>query len=70
MAVSVPGVDKAQSLFRETGNMSAIGLEASRKVISRPWPLGEFLDQLWFLRKVTTIPVILISITFGMVLSL
>jgi len=70
MAVSVPGVDKAQSLFRETGNMSAIGLEASRKLISRPWPLGEFLDQLWFLAKVTTIPVILISIPFGMVISL
>ena len=31
---------------------------------------GEFLDQLWFLAKVTTLPVILISIPFGMVISL
>src|SRR5688572_10911543 len=70
MAMTIPLSGKVNTLFRETGNMSAIGLEASRKVISRPWPLGEFLDQLWFLAKVTTIPVILISIPFGMVISL
>ncbi|CAN5747294.1 hypothetical protein BH24ACT3_BH24ACT3_08400 [soil metagenome] len=41
-----------------------------RKLFSRPWPLGEFLDQCWFIAKVTTVPVILISIPFGMVISL
>jgi phospholipid/cholesterol/gamma-HCH transport system permease protein len=68
MGVAV--VDKAAGLVRETGTMTAVGLDASRKVISRPWPLAEFLDQLWFLAKVTTLPVILISIPFGMVISL
>jgi hypothetical protein len=70
MATAVPLADKTASLFRETGNMTAVGLEATRKVISRPWPFAEFLDQLWFLAKVTTLPVILISIPFGMVISL
>lgn len=76
MAATHPLVDriplkgKAEALFRETGTMSAVGLEATRKIFSRPWPLGEFLDQLWFLAKVTTVPVILISIPFGMVISL
>ena len=68
MGVAV--VDRAAGLVRETGTMTAVGLDASRKVISRPWPLAEFLDQLWFLAKVTTLPVILISIPFGMVISL
>ena len=68
MGVAV--VDRAAGLVRETGTMTAVGLDASRKVISRPWPLAEFLDQLWFLAKVTTVPVILISIPFGMVISL
>jgi phospholipid/cholesterol/gamma-HCH transport system permease protein len=63
-------VDRAAGLVRETGTMTAVGLDASRKVISRPWPLAEFLDQLWFLAKVTTLPVILISVPFGMVISL
>ena len=70
MAASIPLTDKAESLLRETGTMASVGLEATRKVFSRPWPLAEFLDQLWFLAKVTTVPVILISIPFGMVISL
>ena len=68
MGVAV--VDRAAGLVRETGTMTAVGLDASKKVFSRPWPLAEFLDQLWFLAKVTTLPVILISIPFGMVISL
>src|SRR5436853_665152 len=54
----------------ESGKMFAVGLEAVRNIPSRPWPLEEFLSQMWFLIKVTTVPVILISIPFGMVISL
>jgi len=68
--MSVAVFDRATGLVRETGTMTATGLDASRKIFSRPWPLAEFLDQLWFLAKVTTLPVILISIPFGMVISL
>ncbi len=67
---TIPLAGKTANLFRETGNMTAIGLESTRKIFSRPWPVAEFLDQLWFLAKVTTLPVILISIPFGMVISL
>lgn len=68
--MAAPVLGKADTLFRETGNMVAVGLDATKKTVSRPWPMAEFLDQLWFLAKVTTIPVILISIPFGMVISL
>lgn len=50
--------------------MFSIGLEALHTSFRRPWPLQEFLNQAWFLMKVTTLPVILISIPFGMIISL
>ncbi len=50
--------------------MFSIGLESLHVMFRRPWPKGEFLDQVWFLIKVTTVPVILVSIPFGMIISL
>jgi phospholipid/cholesterol/gamma-HCH transport system permease protein len=50
--------------------MFSVGLEALHVLFRRPWPLGEFLTQAWFLIRVTTLPVILISIPFGMIISL
>jgi phospholipid/cholesterol/gamma-HCH transport system permease protein len=54
----------------EVGRMFSVGLESIHTIVRRPWPLEEFLQQIWFLAKVTTVPVILISIPFGMVISL
>src|SRR5437763_16928587 len=54
----------------EVGRMFSVGLESVHTIFRRPWPLQEFLEQIWFLAKVTTVPVILISIPFGMVISL
>jgi len=70
MAMAIPGAAKVGNVFREIGAMAAVGIEAVRKIFSRPWPMAEFLDQCWFIAKVTTVPVILISIPFGMVISL
>ncbi|MCU1356459.1 MAG: hypothetical protein JWM89_1877 [Acidimicrobiales bacterium] len=70
MAVAIPGVGKVKGFFDEVGAMASVGLESVRQIFKRPWPLAEFLDQCWFIAKVTTVPVILISIPFGMVISL
>ena len=70
MAMAVQGARKVTGFVKETGSMAAVGVESVRKVFSRPWPMAEFLDQCWFIAKVTTVPVILISIPFGMVISL
>jgi len=61
---------KLGGFFDEAGKMFAVGMEAIHTTIRRPWPLNEFVDQMWFLIKVTTVPVILISIPFGMIISL
>lgn len=50
--------------------MFSIGLESLHVAFRRPWPRGEFIDQVWFLIKVTTVPVILVSVPFGMIISL
>ena len=61
---------KPQSLLRETGNMFAIAIEAMRASYRlRDW-WREYLDQCWFISKVCAIPVVMISIPFGMVIAL
>jgi phospholipid/cholesterol/gamma-HCH transport system permease protein len=61
---------KSLNFVEETGRMFSVGLESMRLVVRRPWPLEEFIQQVWFLAKVTTVPVILISIPFGMIISI
>jgi phospholipid/cholesterol/gamma-HCH transport system permease protein len=61
---------KTIGFVEETGRMFSIGLESVRLIFRRPWPIQEFISQMWFLIKVTTLPVILISIPFGMIISL
>lgn len=61
---------KPQTLVRETGNMFAVALEGLRRTPAiRDW-YKEYIDQCWFIAKVTSLPVILISIPFGMVIAL
>src|SRR6059036_3263059 len=65
-----PFLAKPQTLVRETGNMFAVALEGLRKTYAiRDW-WREYIGQCWFIAKVTSIPVILISIPFGMVIAL
>jgi phospholipid/cholesterol/gamma-HCH transport system permease protein len=61
---------KPQTLLRETGNMFAVALEGFRRTwdVKQWWK--EYVDQCWFIAKVTSVPVVLISIPFGMVIAL
>jgi len=66
-----PGDDgKIATAVRETGNMFATALEALRQGCIKGFPATEFFDQCWFLARVTTLPLILLSIPFGMVIAL
>ena len=63
-------IGKVQFVLRETGNLFAISLEGIRKTPDvRHW-WKEYLRQCWFIAKVTSVPVILISIPFGAVIAL
>jgi phospholipid/cholesterol/gamma-HCH transport system permease protein len=61
---------KIATAVRETGNMFATALEALRQAFIKGFPVTEFFDQCWFLARVTTLPLILLSIPFGMVIAL
>ncbi len=56
--------------MRETGNMFALAAESLRQLPLKGLPVTEFFDQCWFLARVTTLPLILVSIPFGMVIAL
>src|SRR6266568_8105255 len=61
---------KPAFVVRETGNMFAFTLDGIRDIPKiRVW-WQEYLRQCWFIAKVTSIPVMLISIPFGMVIAL
>ena len=61
---------KLGRLAGETGTMVSTSLEAMRLLVRPNFPWAEFVDQCWFLARVTTIPLILISIPFGIVIAL
>lgn len=61
---------RAGALVRETGVMVATSMEAMRLMVRPNFPWAEFVDQCWFLARVTTLPLILISIPFGIVIAL
>jgi phospholipid/cholesterol/gamma-HCH transport system permease protein len=67
---SAPDDGKLASAIRETGNMFATAFEALRQAPLKGIPVSEFFDQCWFLARVTTLPLILLSIPFGMVIAL
>src|SRR5579884_4005299 len=50
--------------------MFAVALEAIRLLFRRGLPVAEYFDQCWFLARVTTLPLILVSIPFGIVIAL
>jgi phospholipid/cholesterol/gamma-HCH transport system permease protein len=67
----LPGVaDKALALLEEVGRLSGVAVGAFRSALRNGVPIGEFLEQCWFLARVTTLPLILVSVPFGMVISL
>src|SRR5579883_2262900 len=75
VGMAIPGTRKVGNIVRQTGDMFALGIESLwqgvRAVfVTRDFPVSEFLEQCWFIAKVTTLPVILISIPFGAVIAL
>lgn len=50
--------------------MFAVALESLRLLFRRGFAWSELVDQCWFLARVTTLPLILISIPFGIVIAL
>lgn len=50
--------------------MFGLTLEALRLMFRKPVPLEEFVRQAWFIASVSIVPVVLVSVAFGMVIAL
>jgi phospholipid/cholesterol/gamma-HCH transport system permease protein len=57
-------------MLRETGKLFALGLDVARGTFQRPFQVREFIQQCWFIAKVTVVPLVLISIPFGVIIAL
>ena len=65
-----PLVARGARFLEVVAGMGALALEGLRRTWDvRHW-WGEFLDQAWFLTKVTSLPILLVSIPLGATISL
>jgi phospholipid/cholesterol/gamma-HCH transport system permease protein len=54
----------------QTGRLFALGLEVTRRLFQRPFPVREFIEQAWFVTKVSALPTALFVIPFGATIAL
>src|SRR5439155_11514849 len=57
-------------LLDQTGRMFSLTLDAFHTMLKRPLPIEEFVRVSWFIASVSIVPVILVSLAFGMVIAL
>ena len=66
----LPKLGIPRGLLMHTGRMFALTLDAFRAMFRRPVPVEEFIRVSWFIASVSIVPVILVSLAFGMVTAL
>lgn len=54
----------------QTGQVFALGLEVTRRLFQRPFQTREFIEQAWFITKVSALPTALFTIPFGATIAL
>lgn len=61
---------KLRTALAELGGITAMALDGTVALGKRPFQGGEFLRQCWFITKVSVVPLILIAVPFGMIITL
>lgn len=54
----------------QTGQLFALGLEVMRRLFQRPFQIREFIEQAWFVTRVSALPTALFTIPFGATIAL
>jgi phospholipid/cholesterol/gamma-HCH transport system permease protein len=65
----VPAITKLSAPMQAVGGLFAMAAEAARFVFRRPFQLREFLDQSWFVARVSLAPTLLVAIPFTVLIS-
>ena len=66
MSVGFPG----RGALVQTGQLFALGLDVMRRLFQRPFQVREFIEQAWFITKVSALPTALFTIPFGATIAL
>lgn len=61
---------KLQTALGELGGITAMAVDGTLSLRRRPFQYQEFIRQCWFITKVSAIPLVLISVPFGMIIAL
>jgi phospholipid/cholesterol/gamma-HCH transport system permease protein len=61
---------QGRGVLVQTGQMFGLGLDVARKLFQRPFQLHEFIEQAWFIMKVSALPTALFTIPFGATIAL
>lgn len=59
-----------RTALAELGGITAMAVDGTVSLRRRPFPYGEFVRQCWFITKVSALPLVLISVPFGMIIAL
>jgi phospholipid/cholesterol/gamma-HCH transport system permease protein len=54
----------------QTGQLFTLGMEVTRGLFQRPFPVREFIEQAWFVTRVSALPTALFTIPFGATIAL
>jgi len=61
---------KVRRGLADLGGILAIAIDGVLSLSRRPFQYGEFIRQCWFITKVSAVPLVLISVPFGMIITL
>lgn len=61
---------KLQTALAELGGITAMAIDGTASLRRRPFQHGEFVRQCWFITKVSAVPLVLVSVPFGMIIAL
>jgi phospholipid/cholesterol/gamma-HCH transport system permease protein len=62
-------VPNVKNGIAQLGGVTSMGVDGAL-AIRKGFPFREFIEQCWFIAKVTSLPVVLISIPFGVIIAL
>ncbi|HEX2027163.1 MAG TPA: ABC transporter permease [Nitriliruptorales bacterium] len=60
----------AKNGLANLGGVVSMGVDGALALRKGRFPVREFIDQCWFIAKVTSLPTILVSIPFGVIIAL
>ena len=70
MSAPQAGPSPLTRVLTPVGSMVALGVDIARQTFRRPFQLREYIEQTWFVTKVSALPTALFTVPFGATIAL